>query len=51
VRHVFELGMGLVARVAEVLDLGHGELAHADEARTRRNLVAESVTNLRGCEW
>jgi hypothetical protein len=51
VRHVFELGMRLVARVAEVLDLGHGELAHADEARTRRNLVSESVTNLRGCEW
>ena len=36
-----ELGVGLVAGVAEVLDLGHGELSHAEKSRSRADFIPE----------
>ena len=48
--NLVKFGMALVLGVAEVLDLGHGELAHADQTRARRDLVAERVADLSGGE-
>ena len=41
----------LVFRVDIVLDLGHGELTHAQQPRTRRYLVTEGTTDLCRREW
>jgi hypothetical protein len=43
-------GARLVVGVAEVLDLGLRELAHAQQARARRDLVAVGLPDLRGRE-
>ena len=45
--HRGELRVSLIARVAEVLDLRHRELAHAQQPRARRDLVAEPRAHLR----
>ena len=50
VRHLAELRVALVVRVAEVLDLRHRKLAHAQQTRARRDLVAEPRAHLRGGE-
>ena len=42
--------MVFLHRVAEVLDFGHLELADSDQARPRRNLVSESISDLCGCK-
>jgi alkyldihydroxyacetonephosphate synthase len=49
--HVGALGeprVLLVVRVHKVLDLGHLKLAHAQQTRARRNLVAKREADLRG---
>ncbi len=38
---LLELGVRLVAGVAEVFDLGHGEFSDSDEAGPGRNFVPE----------
>ena len=47
VRHLRELRVTLVVRVAEMLDLRHRELSHAQQTRTRGDLVAEPRSHLR----
>ena len=50
VRHSGELGVALVCRVTEMLDLRQGELSHSDQPGPRRDLVPEGRANLGGCE-
>mmetsp|Transcript_13391 Transcript_13391/g.34148 ORF Transcript_13391/g.34148 Transcript_13391/m.34148 type:complete len:274 (+) Transcript_13391:816-1637(+) len=50
VAHRVELGVVLVVRRAKVLDLCEGELAHTQQARTGRDLVAECLPHLGGCK-
>lgn len=40
----------LVERVDEVLDLGHREFAHTQQARARRDLIAERAADASGRE-
>ena len=42
--HRLELGVGLVDGVAEVFDLGHRELADAQQAGAGRDLVSEQTS-------
>lgn len=50
VRNVVELGVALVVGVHKVLNLRQAELAHAEQARARGDLVTEGETNLGGGE-
>jgi hypothetical protein len=43
--------VALVLGVDEMFYLRHGELAHAKQTRTRRNLVPERTPDLRRGEW
>ncbi|TYZ59645.1 hypothetical protein PybrP1_003759 [[Pythium] brassicae (nom. inval.)] len=49
-RDLVELGVALVLRVHKELDLGLLELAHAQQARARRDLVPERRADLRAAE-
>ena len=49
--HLVEARVALVVRMHKVFDLRHLELAHAQQTRARRNLVAERQTNLATAEY
>jgi hypothetical protein len=42
--------MRLVRWIAEMFNFCHRKLTNADQARARRNFIAEAIANLSGCE-